>query len=150
MASNQSGGWWRKFSSTSPTDGFADLNWMTRSQITPHSVRPEHENDLMEAAVDCKRGILTGVDVYSANEKESLLVLRHLERQINLGIPMSRLALDRGYETGAVHRGWSFWALPDISPQFSSPIHLRNMDSPTIHSSTHSSVWKEFLLHTTG
>ena len=44
MASNQSGGWWRKFSSTSPTDGFADLNWMTRSQITPHSARPEHEN----------------------------------------------------------------------------------------------------------
>ena len=42
---------------------------MTRSQITPHSVRPEHENDLMEAAVDCKHGILTGVDVYSANEK---------------------------------------------------------------------------------
>ena len=27
---------------------------------------------------------------------------------------------------------------------------LRNMDSPTIHSSTHSSVRKEFLLHTTG
>ena len=26
MASNQSGGWLRKFSSTSPTDGFADLN----------------------------------------------------------------------------------------------------------------------------
>ena len=23
---------------------FADLNWMTRSQITPHSARPEHEN----------------------------------------------------------------------------------------------------------
>lgn len=23
---------------------FADLNWMTRSQITLHSVRPEHEN----------------------------------------------------------------------------------------------------------
>ncbi len=38
--------------------------------------------------------------------------------------------------------GWSFWALPDISPHFSSPIHLRNMDSPTIHSSTHSSVRK--------
>ena len=51
MASNQSGGWWRKFSSTSPTDGFADLNWMTRSQITPHSVRPEHENGSSAASV---------------------------------------------------------------------------------------------------
>lgn len=130
MASNQSGGWWRKFSSTSPTDGFADLNWMTRSQITPHLVRPEHENGskrgigyLMEATVDCKHGILTGVDVYSANEKESLLVLRHLERQINLGIPMSRLALDRGYETGAVHRGLELLGITGYIPaiQFSNP-----------------------------
>ena len=37
---------------------------------------------LMETTVDCKYGIITGVDVYPANEKESLLVLRHLERQI--------------------------------------------------------------------
>ena len=29
---------------------------------------------LMEATVDCKHGILTGVDVYSANEKESVLI----------------------------------------------------------------------------
>lgn len=71
----------------------------------------------MEATVDCKHGILTGVDVYSANEKESVLILRHLERQINLGIPMSRLALDRGYEAGAVHRGWNFWTLPDTLQQ---------------------------------
>ena len=96
---------------------------MTRSQITPHSVRPEHENDLMKATVDCKHGILTGVDVYSANEKESLLVLRHLERQINLGIPMSRLALDRGYETGAVHRGLELLGITGYIPaiQFSNP-----------------------------
>ena len=78
---------------------------------------------LMEATVDCKHGILTGVDVYPANEKESLLVLRHLERQINLGIPMSRLALDRGYETGAVHRGLEFLGITGYIPaiQFSNP-----------------------------
>ena len=78
---------------------------------------------LMEATVDCKHGILTGVDVYSANEKESLLVLRHLERQINLGIPMSRLALDRGYETGAVHRGLELLGITGYIPaiQFSNP-----------------------------
>lgn len=29
---------------------------------------------LMEATVDCKHGIITGVDVYPANEKESLLI----------------------------------------------------------------------------
>ena len=78
---------------------------------------------LMEATVDCKHGILTGVDVYPANEKESLLVLRHLERQINLGIPMSRLALDRGYETGAVHRGLELLGINGYIPaiQFSNP-----------------------------
>ncbi len=59
----------------------------------------------METTVDCKYGIITGVDVYPANEKESLLVLRHLERQIQNGVPMQNIALDRGYDTGAVHRG---------------------------------------------
>ena len=54
---------------------------------------------------------------------ESLLVLRHLERQINLGIPMSRLALDRGYETGAVHRGLELLGITGYIPaiQFSNP-----------------------------
>lgn len=61
---------------------------------------------LMEATVDCKHGIVTGVDVFPANEKESLLVLRHLERQQEqLGLSMEKVALDRGYDTGAVHRG---------------------------------------------
>lgn len=41
----------------------------------------------------------------AVNEKESFLVLWHLERQINFGVPMCRLALDHGYETGAVYRG---------------------------------------------
>ena len=78
---------------------------------------------LMETTVDCKHGILTGVGVYSANEKESVLILRHLERQINLGIPMSRLALDRGYETGAVHRGLELLGITGYIPaiQFSNP-----------------------------
>ena len=53
----------------------------------------------------------------------SLLVLRHLERQINLGIPMNRLALDRGYETGAVHRGLELLGITGYIPaiQFSNP-----------------------------
>ena len=128
MASNQSGGWWKKFSSTSPTDGFnveteveqsmqSYLDSLdeglsnqpgfkkpptkivrkcrTTSQTDPDSGYINHGSKrgigyLMEATVDCKHGILTGVDVYSA------------------------------------------------------------MDSPTIHSWTHSSVRKEFLLRTTG
>ena len=56
-------------------------------------------------------------------QKESVLILRHLERQINLGIPMSRLALNRGYETGAVHRGLELLGITGYIPaiQFSNP-----------------------------
>ena len=100
----------------------------TTSQTDPDSGYINHGSKrgigyLMEATVDCKHGILTGVDVYSANEKESVLILRHLERQINLGIPMSRLALNRGYETGAVHRGLELLGIIGYIPaiQFSNP-----------------------------
>ena len=100
----------------------------TTSQTDPDSGYINHGSKrgigyLMEATVDCKHGILTGVDVYSANEKESVLILRHLERQINLGISMSRLALDRGYETGAVHRGLELLGITGYIPaiQFSNP-----------------------------
>ena len=76
----------------------------------------------MEMTVDCKYGIITGVDVYPANEKESLLVLRHLERQIQNGIPMQNIALDRGYDTGAVHRGLELLGITGYIPaiQFSN------------------------------
>ena len=100
----------------------------TTSQTDPDSGYINHGNKrgigyLMETTVDCKHGILTGVDVYPANEKESTLVLRHLERQINLGVPMKRLALDRGYETGAVHRGLELLGITGYIPaiQFSNP-----------------------------
>mgnify|MGYP003354606514 FL=1 len=76
---------------------------------------------LMEATVDCKHGILTGVDVYPANEKESLLVLRHLEQQIKLGVPMNQLALDRGYDTGAVHRGLELLGVTGYIPAIQFP-----------------------------
>lgn len=100
----------------------------TTSQTDPDSGYINHGSKrgvgyLMEATVDCKHGILTGVDGYPANQKESLLVLRHLERQINLGIPMNRLALDRGYETGAVHRGLELLGITGFIPaiKFSNP-----------------------------
>ena len=93
----------------------------TTSQTDPDSGYINHGSKrgvgyLMEATVDCKYGILTGVDVYPANEKESLLVLRHLERQIKLGVPTRHLALDRGYETGAVHRGLELLGISGYIP----------------------------------
>ena len=60
---------------------------------------------LLEATVDCKCGIITGINTYPANEKESLIVLCHLENQILFGLSIKRVALDRGYDTGAIHRG---------------------------------------------
>lgn len=48
---------------------------------------------LLEATVDCKSGIVTEVNTYPANEKESLVVLRHLENQILSGVSIKRVAL---------------------------------------------------------
>ena len=100
----------------------------TTSRTDPDSGYINHGNKrgvgyLMESTVDCKHGIVTGVDVYSANEKESTQVLRPLERQIKLGVPMKNIALDRGYETGAVHRGLELLGITGHIPaiQFSNP-----------------------------
>ncbi|MCC5466494.1 hypothetical protein [Pelosinus baikalensis] len=51
-------------------------------------------------------GIITGVDVYPANRRESDIILRHLNRQMkDTGLTISEIALDGGYDVGAVHRG---------------------------------------------
>lgn len=77
---------------------------------------------LMEATVDCKHGIVTGVDVFPANEKESLLVLRHPERQQNqLGLSMEKVALDRGYDTGAIQRGLELLGIIGYIPAIRFP-----------------------------
>lgn len=60
---------------------------------------------LMQTSTDCSTGIITGVDVYPANERESSIALRHLDKQIKNGVPIRRVVLDRGYDVGAVHRG---------------------------------------------
>jgi len=77
---------------------------------------------LLQSTVDCKHGILTGVDVYPANEKESLIVLRHLEKQqLQTGLQIGKLALDRGYDTGAVHRGLELLKIEGYIPPINFP-----------------------------
>lgn len=82
---------------------------------------------LMETTVDCKYGIITGVDVNPANEKESLLVLQHLEQQIK-----------RGFQCKAFHwivatipvlfiAVWSYWALQDTFQLFAFPTLWKSM-----------------------
>lgn len=57
----------------------------------------------------------------SANEKESLVVLRHLENQILSGVSIKRVALDRGYDTGAVHRGLELLGITGYIPGIQFP-----------------------------
>lgn len=76
----------------------------------------------IEVTVDCKHGIVTGVDIFPANEKESLLVLRHLERQQKqLGLSMEKIALDGGYDTGTVHRGLELLGITGYIPAVRFP-----------------------------
>ena len=61
---------------------------------------------LTEMSVDTKNGIVTGVDTYPANTTEHTIILDHIKTQIhNTGLCIENLALDGGYDTGAVHRG---------------------------------------------
>ena len=83
-----------KTRTTSTTD--PDCGYMNHG--TKHGV-----GYLAETTVDSKHGIITGMDVYPANEKESLIVLRHLEKQMSQAdFSIHKLALDRGYDTGAL------------------------------------------------
>jgi hypothetical protein len=77
---------------------------------------------LTEMTIDCKYGIITGVDTFPANEKESLVVLRHLQKQMGeTGMAFRRIALDRGYDTGAVHRGLELLGITGYIPGIDFP-----------------------------
>ncbi len=72
---------------------------------------------LAETTVDCKHGIITGMDVYPANTKESSIVLKHLKDQmVNSEFEIKRLALDGGYDMGAVHRGLELLGIEGYIP----------------------------------
>lgn len=104
---------------------------------------------LVEATVDCKHGIVTGVDVFPANEKESRLVLRHLERRKKqLVLSMEKVALDRGYDTGGVHRG-RHWELLVIFPSSFFPMTQANMDFHMIRNRIHLFAQWDSLLYMT-
>ena len=77
---------------------------------------------LMQTSTDCSTGIITGVDIYPANQKDSSVVLRHLDKQIKNGVLIRRAVLDRGYDVGAVHRGLELWGLKAGLPALNSPI----------------------------
>jgi hypothetical protein len=61
---------------------------------------------LAEMTVDTANGIVTGVDCYPANRRESDIILKHLVNQVQDNqLSIQKLGLDAGYDVGAVHRG---------------------------------------------
>lgn len=61
---------------------------------------------LTEMTVDTDYGIITGVDCFPANHRESDIILNHVKKQKEtLSLDLKTIALDGGYDVGAVHRG---------------------------------------------
>lgn len=67
-----------------------------------HQSRKKGLGYLTEMTVDTNYGIITGVDCYPANQRESDIILRHLKEQ---PCEYQEIGLDGGYDIGAVHRG---------------------------------------------
>jgi transposase len=79
-----------------------------------HQERKKGIGYLTEMTVDTKHGIITGVDCYPANQRESDIILKHVISQIkDTGISIDRIALDAGYDIGAVHRGFELLGITD-------------------------------------
>lgn len=71
-----------------------------------HQERKKGLGYLTQMTVDTTNGIVIGVDCYPANRRESDIVLEHLSRiKRKTGLTIENLALDAGYDVGAVHRG---------------------------------------------
>ena len=71
-----------------------------------HQDRKKGLGYLAQMTVDTTNGIVIGVDCYPANRRESDIVLEHIKRiKMDTGLTIESLALDAGYDVGAVHRG---------------------------------------------
>ena len=71
-----------------------------------HQDRKKGLGYLAQMTVDTTNGIVIGVDCYPANRRESDIVLEHVKRiKMATGLTIESLALDAGYDVGAVHRG---------------------------------------------
>ena len=63
-----------------------------------------------------------GLRCFPSKREKNLLILRHLERQKKqLGLPIEKVALDRGYDTGAIHRRLELLAITGYIPAIHFP-----------------------------
>lgn len=61
--------------------------------------------------VDTRHGIITRVDCYPTNKRESDIILSYLKNQL---CDYREMTLDGGYDIGAVHRGLELLGVMDI------------------------------------
>ena len=88
-----------------------------------HQERKKGLGYLAQMTVDTDHGVITGVDCYPANRRESDIVLRHVEQQMTeTGLRFNGIALDAGYDVGAVHRGFEHLGIVD----YCSIRHMHN------------------------
>lgn len=78
-----------------------------KSHIDPkcgyiHQARKKGLGYLIEMTVDTSHEIITGVDCYLSNQRESNIILKHLKEQL---CEYQEIGLDGGYDIGAIHRG---------------------------------------------
>lgn len=97
-------------------------------------INQEHKKGLgylTEMTTDTDSGIVLGVDCYPANQRESNIILNHIDKiQTETGVDIDRLALDAGYDVGAVHRGLELLGITGyVSPiDFSNDILKRDLE----------------------
>ena len=78
---------------------------------------------IAEMTTDTDNGIILGVDCYPANQRESSIVLKHIDNiQSSTGVNINGLGLDAGYDVGAVHRGLELLGITG----YVSPIQFNN------------------------
>ena len=85
----------------------SNVSWDSRYEVVETINRStikymEELGYLNEMTVDTGHGIITGVDCYPANQRESDIILEHLKGQ---PCKYQEIGLDGGYDIGAVHRG---------------------------------------------
>lgn len=79
-----------------------------------HQERKKGLGYLVQMTVDTEHGIITGVDCFPANRRESDIILKHVQRQMKeTGVHIKNIALDAGYDVGAVHRGFELMGITD-------------------------------------
>ena len=96
-------------------------------------INHEHKKGLgylTQMTTDTENGIILGVDCYPANQRESSILLKHINKiQAETDVTIDKLGLDAGYDVGAVHRGLELMGIDGyVSPiQFHNEILKRNL-----------------------